>query len=210
MLQITAAETLGVEARGAFYEETGALRDMVAESHAAIAVLTAMEPPVAFRRRHRARREGEVLRAIEPMTEEAVAKQRCAASTDRARSTASRCRDIAQEPNVQSRTREPRLSRRVEFHVDNWRWSGVPFYVRAGKRLAKSLTEVACTSSARRKRCSRTNPDDVTHNVISMRIQPNEGISLSFGARARQEMRAIRVDMDFSYRKLRGGYARSL
>src|SRR4029077_21072441 len=71
----------------------------------------------------------------------------------------------------------------VEFHVDNWRWAGVPFYVRAGKRLATSLTEIAIHFKRTPQALFARNPGDVHHNVISMRIQPNEGISLNFGAK---------------------------
>jgi glucose-6-phosphate 1-dehydrogenase len=89
----------------------------------------------------------------------------------------------------------------VELHVDNWRWAGVPFYIRAGKRLAKPLTEVAVHFKRTPQTLFSRNPGDVHHNVIAMRIQPNEGISLSFGAKQPGlEMRAIRVDMDFSYK----------
>jgi glucose-6-phosphate 1-dehydrogenase len=105
-----------------------------------------------------------------------------------------------QEPNVHSDSLTETYVG-VEFHVDNWRWAGVPFYVRAGKRLAKSLTEVAVHFKRTPQALFSRNPKDVHHNVISMRIQPNEGISLSFGAKQPgQEMRAIRVDMDFSYK----------
>ena len=89
----------------------------------------------------------------------------------------------------------------VEFHVDNWRWAGVPFYVRAGKRLANQLTEIAIHFKRTPQALFSRNPGDVHHNVITMRIQPNEGISLNFGAKTPgSQMRASRVDMDFSYR----------
>ncbi len=93
----------------------------------------------------------------------------------------------------------------MEFHVDNWRWAGVPFYVRAGKRMAKSVTEVAVHFKRTPQALFSRNPDDVHHNVIALRIQPNEGIALSFSAKQPgQQMRAIRVDMDFSYNEAFG------
>jgi len=89
--------------------------------------------------------------------------------------------------------------------VDNWRWAGVPFYVRAGKRLASQLTEIAVHFKRTPQALFSRNPADVHHNVISMRIQPNEGISLSFGVKQPgQQMRATRVDMDFAYRDVFG------
>ena len=89
----------------------------------------------------------------------------------------------------------------VELHVDNWRWAGVPFYVRAGKRLANQLTEIAVHFKRTPQALFARNPGDVHHNVITMRIQPNEGIALNFGAKTPgSHMRASRVNMDFSYR----------
>jgi glucose-6-phosphate 1-dehydrogenase len=94
----------------------------------------------------------------------------------------------------------------VEFHINNWRWAGVPFYVRAGKRLANQLTEIAIHFKRTPQALFFRSPADVHHNVITMRIQPNEGISLSFGAKQPGlQMRASRVDMDFSYHDAFGG-----
>ncbi len=200
-VEITAAETLGVEARGAFYEETGALRDMVANHMLQLLMLTAMEPPVAFDADTVRTQKVQVLRAIQPMTQGAGREAHRARTiwTGR-RSTASRYPGYRQEPNVHPDSLTETYVA-VEFHVDNWRWAGVPFYVRAGKRLAKSLTEVAIHFKRTPQALFSRNPEDVHHNVISMRIQPNEGISLSFGAKQPgQEMRAIRVNMDFSYK----------
>jgi glucose-6-phosphate 1-dehydrogenase len=85
--------------------------------------------------------------------------------------------------------------------VDNWRWAGVPFYVRAGKRLANSVTEIAIHFKRTPQALFARTPADVHHNVITMRIQPNEGISLNFGAKTPgPQMRASRVNMDFAYR----------
>jgi glucose-6-phosphate 1-dehydrogenase len=94
----------------------------------------------------------------------------------------------------------------VEFHINNWRWAGVPFYVRAGKRLANQLTEIAVHFKRTPQALFSRSPKDVHHNVITMRIQPNEGIAVSFGAKQPgPQMRAIRVNMDFSYRDAFGG-----
>ena len=117
----------------------------------------------------------------------------------RARSTAKPVPGYRQEPGVKPNSLTETYVA-VEFHVDNWRWAGVPFYVRAGKRLANPLTEIAVHFKRTPQALFSRNPEDVHHNVITMRIQPNEGISLSFGAKQPGlEMRSIRVDMDFSY-----------
>jgi glucose-6-phosphate 1-dehydrogenase len=199
-VEITAAETLGVEARGAFYEETGALRDMVANHMLQLLMLTAMEPPVAFDADTVRTQKVQVLRAIQPMTKEQVAKYTVRGQYGPGEIGGKAVPGYRQEPNVHSDSLTETYVG-VEFHVDNWRWAGVPFYVRAGKRLAKSLTEVAVHFKRTPQALFSRNPEDVHHNVISMRIQPNEGISLSFGAKQPgQEMRAIRVDMNFSYK----------
>jgi glucose-6-phosphate 1-dehydrogenase len=199
-VEITAAETLGVEARGAFYEETGALRDMVANHMLQLLMLTAMEPPVAFDADTVRTQKVQVLRAIQPMTKDQVAKHTVRGQYGPGTIDGKSVPGYRQEHDVHpDSVTETYVA--VEFHVDNWRWSGVPFYVRAGKRLAKSLTEVAIHFKPTPQALFSRNPEDVQHNVISMRIQPNEGISLSFGAKKPgQEMRAIRVDMDFSYK----------
>ncbi len=199
-VEITAAETLGVEARGAFYEETGALRDMVANHMLQLLMLTAMEPPVAFDADTVRTQKVQVLRAIQPMTPEQVAKYTVRGQYGPGEIDGKPVPGYRQEPNVHADSLTETYVA-VEFHVDNWRWAGVPFYVRAGKRLAKSLTEVAIHFKRTPQALFSRNPGDVHHNVISMRIQPNEGISLSFGAKQPgQEMRAIRVNMDFSYK----------
>jgi len=198
-VEITAAETLGVEGRGEFYEETGALRDMVANHMLQLLMLTAMEPPVAFDADTVRGQKEQVLRAIRPMTKEDVAKFTVRGQYGPGEINGKAVPGYRQEPGVNPNSRTETFAA-VEFHIDNWRWAGVPFYVRAGKRLAKPLTEVAVHFKRTPQALFSRNPRDVHHNVIALRIQPNEGISLSFGAKQPgQQMRAIRVDMDFSY-----------
>ena len=199
-VEITAAEQLGVESRGAFYEETGALRDMVANHMLQLLMLTAMEPPVSFDADTVRTQKVQVLRAIHPMTVDEVQRFTVRGQYGPGEIGGKQVPGYRQEPNVRpDSTTETFVG--VEFHVNNWRWAGVPFYVRAGKRLAKPLTEVAVHFKRTPQALFSRNPDDVHHNVISMRIQPNEGISLSFGAKQPgQEMRAIRVNMDFAYK----------
>ena len=199
-VEITAAEMLGVEGRGAFYEETGALRDMVANHMLQLLMLTAMEPPVAFDADTVRTQKVQVLRAIHPMSVEQVARHTVRGQYGPGTIDGKPVPGYRQEPNV-SPTSVTETYVAVEFHIDNWRWAGVPFYVRAGKRLAKPLTEVAVHFKRTPQALFSRNPKDVHHNVISMRIQPNEGISLSFGAKQPgQEMHAIRVNMDFAYK----------
>lgn len=199
-VEITAAETLGVEGRGAFYEETGALRDMVANHMLQLLMLTAMEPPVAFDADSVREQKVQVLRAIRPMAKDDVAKFTVRGQYGAGEIDGKPVPGYRQEPGVNPNSQTETYAA-VEFHIDNWRWAGVPFYVRAGKRLARPLTEVAVHFKRTPQALFSRSPKDVHHNVIVMRIQPNEGIALSFGAKEPgQQMRAIRVDMDFSYR----------
>ena len=199
-VEITAAEQLGVEGRGAFYEETGALRDMVANHMLQLLMLTAMEPPVAFDADAVRGHKVEVLKSIAPMSKEEVAQRTVRGQYGPGQINGKPVPGYRQEPGVNPNSNTETYAA-VEFQIDNWRWAGVPFYVRAGKRLANHLTEIAVHFKRTPQALFSRSPKDVHHNVITMRIQPNEGISLSFGAKQPgQQMRAIRVDMDFSYR----------
>ena len=203
-IEITAAETLGVENRAAFYEETGALRDMVANHLLQLLTLTAMEPPVAFDADSVRELKVQVLRAIRPMTVDEVRQRTVRGQYGPGKIDGKEVPGYRQEPGVNPKSNTETYVA-VEFRVDNWRWAGVPFYVRAGKRLAKQLTEIAVHFKRTPQALFARNPADVHHNVITMRIQPNEGISLNFGAKTPgSHMRASRVNMDFSYREAFG------
>jgi glucose-6-phosphate 1-dehydrogenase len=198
-IEITAGETLGVENRAAFYEETGALRDMIANHLLQLLTLTAMEPPVAFDADAVRGHKVEVLRAIAPMSKDEVARHTIRGQYGPGQIDGKPVPGYRQEKGVDPNSRTETYVA-VEFHIDNWRWAGVPFYVRAGKRLANQLTEIAIHFKRTPQALFSRSPTDVHHNVITMRIQPNEGISLSFGAKQPGlQMRASRVDMDFSY-----------
>jgi len=199
-IEITAAETLGVESRAAFYEETGALRDMVANHLLQLLTLTAMEPPVAFDADSVREQKVQVLRAIRPMSVDEVANRAIRGQYGPGKVGGEEVVGYRQEPGVNpDSSTETYVA--IEFHVANWRWAGVPFYVRAGKRLANQVTEIAVHFKRTPQALFARSQEDVHHNVIAMRIQPNEGISLNFGAKTPgPHMRASRVNMDFSYR----------
>ena len=203
-IEISAAETLGVENRAAFYEETGALRDMVANHLLQLLTLTAMEPPVAFDADSVREQKVQVLRAIRPMTVEEVTKRTIRGQYGPGRINGIEVPGYRKEPGVKPDSRTETYVA-VEFHVDNWRWAGVPFYVRAGKRLANQLTEIAVHFKRTPQALFARSQEDVHHNVITIRIQPNEGISVNFGAKTPgPHMRSSRVNMDFSYREAFG------
>jgi glucose-6-phosphate 1-dehydrogenase len=203
-IEISAAEKLGVEGRGAFYEETGALRDMVANHMLQLLMLTAMEPPVAFDADALRDHKVEVLRAMPVMSQEEVARRTVRGQYGPGEIDGKAVPGYRQEPGV-SPTSMTETYAAVEFHIDNWRWAGVPFYVRAGKRLGGQLTEIVVHFKRTPQALFSRSPKDVHHNVITMRIQPNEGIALSFGAKQPGlQMRAVRVDMDFCYQDFFG------
>ncbi len=203
-VEITAGETLGVEGRAEFYEQTGALRDMVANHLLQCLTLTAMEPPVAFDADTVRTQKVQVLRAIQPMSKDEVAKYTVRGQYGPGKIDGKTVPGYRQEPGVNPHSLTETYVA-VEFHVENWRWAGVPFYVRAGKRLARPLTEIAVHFKRTPQALFARNPGDVHHNVIALRIQPNEGIALAFDAkRPGQQMRAARVDMDFSYKQVFG------
>lgn len=199
-VEITAAETLGVGSRATFYEETGALRDMVTNHLLQLLTLTAMEPPVALDADALRDRKVQLLRAMRPMTEDEV-KQR----TVRGQYAAG---TVGGQPVVAYRA-EPGVPpssttdtyAAIDFRIDNWRWDGVPFYVRTGKRLASRRTEVVVHFKRTPQALfSRAPQQDIENNQITLRIQPDEGITIGFAAkRPGDELRTIAVEADFSY-----------
>jgi len=203
-VEITAAEELGVESRAAFYEETGALRDMVANHMLQLLSLTAMDPPVAFDAHSVREEKVQVLRAIRPMTVDEVAKRTIRGQYGPGTIDGKPVPGYRQEKGVNPESNTETYVA-LEFCVDNWRWAGVPFYVRTGKRLSNHLTEIAVHFKRTPQALFASRPDDVHHNIIALRIQPNEGIAINFGAKVPgTQMRATRVNMDFSYREAFG------
>lgn len=199
-VEITAAETLGIGSRAAFYEETGALRDMVTNHLLQLLTLTAMEPPVALDADALRDQKVQLLRGMSPMTSGEV-KQRTVRGQYGA-GTVARVPVHAyhDEPGVQARSNTETYVA-IDFRIDNWRWDGVPFYIRTGKRLSSQVTEVVVhfkrTPQALFARAAQTHPEP---NQITLRIQPDEGITIGFVAkRPGDELRSIGVAADFSY-----------
>src|SRR5207302_2225215 len=175
-VEITAAETLGVESRAGFYEETGALRDMVANHLLQLLTLTAMEPPVAFDADSVRAEKVKLLRSIRPLTNaKDVATHTVRGQYGPGTINGKAVPGYREEKGVAKDSKTETYAA-VEFHIENWRWSGVPFYVRAGKRLAKPLTEIRVhLKQTPHSLFSRTRTEHIDPNVITIRIQPNEG-----------------------------------
>ena len=199
-VQITVAETVGVEKRGAFYDAAGALRDMVPNHLVQLFTLTAMEPPSSFQADAVRNRKQDVLLATKPLSPEEVVRD-----VVRGQYQAG---EIAGEPRAAYRG-EPNVAQdsRTETYVamrlmiDNWRWAGVPFFLRTGKALARRTTEIAIQfKHAPLALFQGVGMERCPGNWLVIQIQPDEGISLQFGAKVPgPRLRLEPVQMQFSY-----------
>jgi len=204
-VEITAAEVAGVGTRAGYYEEAGALRDMVANHLLQLLTLTAMEPPVAFDADSVREEKVQVLRSIRRLKPEEVAERTVRAQYGPGEINGEREQGYRDEKDVaQDSQTETYVA--IEFRVSNWRWSGVPFYIRTGKHLTRNLTEIAVHLKRTPQALFARKPDEeIDPNSIVLRIQPNEGISVTFGAkRPGFEMQTTTVDMDFCYQNAFG------
>lgn len=204
-VEITAAETSGVGTRAGYYEEAGALRDMVANHLLQLLALAAMEPPVAFDANAVRNQKVQVLQAIRPWTPEQVREHAVRGQYLRGRVRGQDVPGYREEPNVRRDSRVETYAA-LELRIENWRWAGVPFYLRTGKRLAAAVTEIAVHFKRTPQALfARTERDVVEPNVIALRIQPQEGISIAFGAkRPGPEMRTSTVHLEFDYQRAFG------
>ncbi len=204
-VEITAAETGGVGSRAGYYEEAGALRDMVANHLLQLLTLTAMEPPVAFDADSVREEKVQVLRSIRRMKPEQVARRTVRAQYGPGEIDGEKVKAYKAEQGVKPESVTETYAA-VKFYISNWRWSGVPFYLRTGKHLGRDLTEVAIHLKRTPQALFARTPDDQIYpNVITLRIQPNEGITVTFGAkRPGFEMRTSTVQMDFCYQRAFG------
>ena len=204
-VEITAAEQGGVGSRAGYYEEAGALRDMVANHLLQLLTLTAMEPPVAFEADSVREEKTQVLRSIRRMKPEQVAERTVRAQYGPGEIAGEKVKGYKEEEGVAAGSVTETYAA-VEFVISNWRWSGVPFYVRTGKHLGRNLTEIAVhLKRTPQALFARTPTDEIEPNVIVLRIQPNEGITVTFGAKQPGfEMRTATVHMDFCYQTVFG------
>jgi glucose-6-phosphate 1-dehydrogenase len=198
-VQITVSETVGVEQRGLYYEEAGALRDMVPNHIFQLISLIAMEPPVSFAADAVRDEKAKVLRAITLINPEDVLT--CAVRGQYASAfNGAQGAPYRAEPNVaQDSTTETYAAMKVM--IDNWRWADVPFYVRTGKRMAKRVTEICIQFRRAPFQLFRKTPvDHLTPNLLVLQIQPEEEIRLRFGAKIPgPAVRMGSVNMDFRY-----------
>jgi len=193
-VQITAAETVGVEQRAEFYEQTGALRDMMPNHLLSLLTLVAMEPPVSLSAEDVRTQKAQVLAAIAPVSPDRAVRGQYGKSKD-GKQVAYR-----NEPDV-ARDSATETYAAIELGIDTWRWSGVPFYLRTGKHLAARVTEIAIRfNCAPQQLFSGHAPGGLQPNWLVMRIAPDESISLRFEAkRLGPTMSLAPVRMDFHY-----------
>ena len=200
MLQVTVAETGGVETRGAFYEETGALRDIVQNHVLQVFALVLMEPPAGADADAVRDEKVKALRAVAPPAPDDLATQTVRAQYGPGLVDGLAVRGYRQEPGVPpDSTTETFVA--VRLHVENWRWAGVPIYVRTGKRLPKRVSEVAI--QYQRPPHVPFGPGHVHDHeadVLVIRIHPDDGVAITFGAKAPgRGFEVRRASMEFLY-----------
>ena len=205
-VEITAAETLGVGSRAAFYEGTGALRDMVTNHLLQLLTLTAMEPPVALDAQALRNQKVQVLHAMRPMSGAEVG-QRTVRAQYRAGSVAGHpVVGYHEEAGVDAHSATETYAA-IDFRVENWRWAGVPFYVRTGKRLSEQRIEVVVPFKYPPQALfARAAENMMGQNTITLRIQPDDGITIAFLVkRPGDTLLSAGVETDFSYERSFGG-----
>jgi glucose-6-phosphate 1-dehydrogenase len=202
-VQITAAEAIGVEGRGAYYQEAGALRDMIQNHLLQIMATVAMEPPGTFEAQTVRDERAKLLRAIRRFSPDKVRENAVAGQYGSGRVGGQQLAGFREEPGVAADARTDTYAA-VTFEVDNWRWAGVPFFIRSGKRLAKRITDIAIHfHSAPHSVFSNGSGDGgewAGPNLLVLRVQPEEGISLRFLSKLPGSGMKLRpVEMDFKY-----------
>jgi glucose-6-phosphate 1-dehydrogenase len=198
-VQITAAESIGVEGRGAYYQEAGALADMIQNHLLQVMATIAMEPVASFRAMSVRDEKSKLLRSMRAMTPDEVRRNSVTGQYGPARIGGQDVAGFRQEPGVDPKSRTDTYAA-VTFFVENWRWAGVPFYVRTGKRLPKRVTEIAIQYNPAPLHVFDEDGVESAPNLLIMRIQPEEGLSLRFLSKRPGEGMTLRpVSMDFNY-----------
>jgi glucose-6-phosphate 1-dehydrogenase len=199
-VQITVAEDIGVGTRGAFYEEAGALRDIVQNHVMQVLCLTAMEPPVTFDAESVREEKVKVLKAVRPIPNDEVDLYAVRGQYERGWVWGEEVKGYREEEDVApDSSTETYVA--LKLFIDNWRWAGVPFYIRAGKRLPKKATEIAIQfHSTPHTPFAHGETRGLEPNVLVVRVQPEEGISLKIGAKVPGSgFEVSSVNMDLLY-----------
>ena len=204
-VQITVAETLGVEHRAGYFEETGLLRDMFQNHMMQMLALVAMEPPISFDADRVRDEKVKLMRSIRPFPLSEIGRCVIRGQYDAGSVDGVAVPGYRQEEGVASDSQVETFIAAKVF-VDNWRWQGVPFYMRAGKRMARKISEIAIVfKRVPHSMFAPLSPDELSPNVLVLNVQPEEGISLTI--QAKQPGARLCVDpltMDFRYQEIFG------
>jgi glucose-6-phosphate 1-dehydrogenase len=199
-VQITAAEDIGVGTRAGYYEGSGALRDLVQNHMLQLLALLTMEPPTSFEANRLRDEKVKVLEAIVPPTPDEVALMAVRAQYGSGVISGAEVPGYREEPGVAPDSRTETYAA-LKLYVSNWRWAGVPFYLRTGKRMTRKLTEIAVTlRPVPHLAFQNTDSVGIQPNQIILQVQPDEGVSVSLGAKIPgTKMRIRPVQMEFHY-----------
>ena len=213
-VQIAVSETVGVGHRAGYYEESGVVRDMFQNHLLQLLCLTAMEPPVAFEADAVRAEKVKVLQSIRPFPEAGIDDWAVRGQYGSGVVEGKPVPGYRQEEKVSPQSTTATYAA-IRFAIDNWRWAGVPFYVRSGKRLAERVSEIAIEFKRVPHPLFSKAVGTLNPNVLRLRIQPDEGVSLKFDAKIPGTVMQVQsVYMDFPYSKLgapiQGGYERLL
>jgi glucose-6-phosphate 1-dehydrogenase len=196
-VQITVAETIGVEQRGAFYEPTGCLRDMVPNHVFQLLCMTAMEPPNSFEAEDVRTEKAKLVEAVHPVEFTEIVRGQYTAGTEFGEPVQGYRQEAHVAPDSRTETYVA-----AKLNIGNWRWAGVPFYLRTGKRLAARRTEIAIYFKPAPYQIFRDTPvDKLTPNVVKLMIDPEQGITTQFSAKVPGPvMKLGKVDTSFLYK----------
>jgi glucose-6-phosphate 1-dehydrogenase len=215
-VQISVAETVGVEGRGSYFDHAGTLRDMVPNHIMQLISLTAMEPPISFDANAVRDEQAKILHAIQPMSDEEVLSRTVRGQYGEGTEDGKRVPAYRTEPDVPPESRTETFVA-MKLLIDNWRWADVPFYLRTGKRMPVRNTHIVIQFRRAPFVLFRDTPvEHLMPNQLVLHIQPEEGISLQFAAKVPGPvMRLGTVDMNFEYQEYFGkqpstGYERLL
>jgi glucose-6-phosphate 1-dehydrogenase len=212
-VQITAAEEVGVEERGKYYEEAGVLRDMFQNHLLQLLTLTAMEPPPQMSANAVRDEKVKVLRSIRWLSDDTIPANAVRAQYTAGTTRGKQVRGYTDEDHVPHDSAVPTFAA-VRLFVDNWRWNGVPFYLRSGKRLKQRMTEIVVQFRAPPHLMFGSCGEALRPNTLVMRVQPNEGVSLNFEVKVpgaavalTSNIEIAAADMDFNYTEAFGEVA---
>lgn len=199
-VQITNAEAIGVEGRGGYYETAGVLRDMIQNHVFQVLSLVAMEPPISLSANAVRDEKIKAMQAVRPIPVELVSESVVRGQYGPGSVGGKEVPGYRQEPDVSPESATDTYAA-LKLYFDNWRWAGVPFYIRSGKRMPKRVTEIAIHFRQAPHLLFRNIPSQqLEPNVLVVRIQPDEGITLRVGAKVPGQITRIRwVNMDFRY-----------